>query len=185
LHILQVDLECVEIRRREFSGKLHLCAKNRRVVDSAMQGLGLRITHDLERFREEKRVRDQHFFHFAPLHVTIGHGGVLHRFEFVLERNAEHRADDALLLAPRIGDLADRFVPALEPVAHYVPDHRQRDQHHENERADSKEFDGCAVALQKVRLRFWRRQQRLCFRRGGRLNGGNRLGNQSRARVVI
>ena len=94
-----------------------------------------------------------------------------------LKGHAQNRADDVLILAPRIGDLAHRFVSSLESIAQNSLDHGEWDQQDENQRADSEQLDHRAVAFEKG-LRFRERWRRLKFGHGGRLNGGSAQSNQ-------
>ena len=140
LHIFQVNLERTEIRRHKFARQFDLCPKNGRIVNPAMQLLGFRVARDLERFGEKECVCDQHLFHLAPLDMPIGHGRVLHRFEFVL--NGLQTGPMMFCACPRIGRYC-LFRRSSDRSARL--DHGHWNQHHEDQRPTPKVYDG-AVA---------------------------------------
>ena len=123
MHILDVDLERPEIRRRKSSGKLHLRPENGRVVDPAMQHLRLRVAADVQGFGKEISIRDRGLFHFAPLHLSVEPRHFLHCFKFVLVRNPEYGTDQALFLSPGRSDIGDSFVAPLQPIGQHAGDH--------------------------------------------------------------
>jgi len=134
-----------------------------------MQRLRLYIAVDVERLRQEIRVPYCRLLHFAPLQFSVRPRRFLDRFESVLKRDPEHRSNHISFLAPRRRNFCDRFVAPRQPIAQDAGDHRQRDQQHQNQRADSEQFDDRAMPPAKRRLRFWQRWWHLLISHPGRL----------------
>ena len=148
-----------------------------------MQSLRLHVAGNIKRFGQKIRVPRGGLFHFTPLHLSVRSWNFFHRFEFVLIRNSKHRPDYILFPAPRRGDIGHGFIASAQSLAQNVGNHRQRNQQHQHERADSEQLDDGAMAPPKRRLRFRQRRWCLHLRHAAMLNQANPI-RQLQSRYV-
>ena len=137
LHVFQIDFEGAKIRRHKLAGKNSLRTIDDSVVNPAVQLLRLRIAGNIQRFRQEIGVSRGSFLHFTPFDSSIGEWNFLYSLELVLIRNAKHRPNQVLFPSPRRGDIGHGFIPPTQPFIQHAGNHRERNQQHQDQRADS------------------------------------------------
>ena len=101
MHVFEIDLQRAKIRRRKLAGQIRLCAIDDGVINPTMQFLRLRISRNIQTFRQEIGVARGSFLHFTALDSSIGEWNFFYGLELVLIRNPQHRSDQILFLAPR------------------------------------------------------------------------------------
>jgi hypothetical protein len=108
----------------------------------------------MQRFGKKICNRCAVLFYFASLHLAIRCRHFFDCLKLVLIRDPKHRPDHILFATPRRCNVGDRFIAPLQSLPQHAGDHRERNQKHQNKRADPEQLDYCAVALSKYGCDF-------------------------------